>query len=139
MNAGATQLRTLLNLPSDMRTYVISSPISEHRQLVIDDSNVPVRSNDDPSTDGDCGVRSTKTFDSSRSSYDRLNSSSDDCKDLTTRSSSSLEDTSGIQSYDWSLETQSDAQNTPICLCDELAIASKDHTASFANVRLFAL
>lgn len=110
---------------------MISSPISEHRQLIIDDFN------DDPSTDGDCGVQS-KTVDSSKSSYDRLNSSSDDCKGPTTRPSS-LEDTSGIQSYDWSLETQSDAQNTPMCLCDELAIASKDHIASFANVRLFAL
>ncbi|XP_071647693.1 uncharacterized protein [Temnothorax longispinosus] len=134
---GATQPRTLLNLPGAdlMRTYAIFSPISERRQWVTDDFNVSVKSNDDPSTDEDCGVLSTKTVDSSRSSYNRLNSTWDDCKGPASRRSSSLEDTSGIQSYDWSLETQSDAQNTPMCLCDELAIASSDHAANFANNR----
>ncbi|XP_077268449.1 uncharacterized protein LOC143900686 isoform X2 [Temnothorax americanus] len=135
---GCTQPRALLNLPgADLRTYAIFSPISERRQWVTDDFNVSsVKSNDDPSTDEDCcGVPSTKTVDSSRSSYNRLNSTWDDCKGPASRRSSSLEDTSGIQSYDWSLETQSDAQNTPMCLCDELAIASRDHAANFANNR----
>lgn len=98
---------------------------------------MPVRSNDDPWINEDCGARSTRTIASSRSSYDRLNSTWSDCKGPATRPSS-LEDTSGIQSYDWSLETQSDVQNTPMCLCDELAIASKDHAANFANVRSLA-
>lgn len=120
----------------DVKTHAISSPISERRQWITDDFNTRVRPNDDPLIDGDCGMRSTKTGDSSRSSYDGLNSIWDDWKGPTTRRSS-LEDTSGIQSYDWSLETQSDAQNTPMCLCDELAIASKDRTAIFANVRSF--
>lgn len=119
-----------------MKTHAISSPISELRQWTTDDFNTLMRPNDDPSTDGDCGMRSTKTGDSSRSSYDGLNSTWDDYKGPTTRPSS-LEDTSGIQSYDWSLETQSDAQNTPMCLCDELAIASKDHPAIFTNVCSF--
>ncbi|XP_012059218.1 PREDICTED: uncharacterized protein LOC105622402 [Atta cephalotes] len=131
---GTTQLKTLLNLPStNVRTGAISSPISERRQWTTDDFNASMKSNNDSSTDVDCGVRSMKTGDSSRSSYDRLNSTWDDCKGSATRPPS-LEDTSGIQSYDWSLETQSDAQNT-MCLCDELAIASKVHTANFANDR----
>ncbi|XP_011869471.1 PREDICTED: uncharacterized protein LOC105562913 [Vollenhovia emeryi] len=130
---GAAQLRALLNLPStDARTHASPSSHFEGRQWTTDDPNAPVRSNDDPSTDGDCGVQSTKTIDSSRSSYDRLNSTWDDCK--ATRPTS-LDDTSGIQSYEWSLETQSDAQSTPMCLCDELAIASKDRTAIFGNNR----
>ncbi|EGI61866.1 PREDICTED: uncharacterized protein LOC105149533 isoform X2 [Acromyrmex echinatior] len=132
---GTTQLKTLLNLPStNVRTCAISSPISERRQWATDDFNASMKSNNDSSTDVDCGVRSMKTGDSSRSSYDRLNSTWDDCKGSATRPPS-LEDTSGIHSYDWSLETQSDVQNTPICLCDELAIASKEHTANFANDR----
>ncbi|KYN12299.1 PREDICTED: uncharacterized protein LOC108767513 [Trachymyrmex cornetzi] len=134
-----TQLRTLLNLPStNVRTCAISSPISERRQWATDDFNASMKSNNDSSTDADCGVRSMKTGDSSRSSYNRLNSTWDDCKGSTTRPPS-LEDTSGIQSYDWSLETQSDAQNTPMCLCDELAIASKERTANFANDRSTAI
>ncbi|XP_018059261.1 PREDICTED: uncharacterized protein LOC108694347 [Atta colombica] len=136
---GTTQLKTLLNLPStNVRTGAISSPISERRQWTTDDFNASMKSNNDSSTDVDCGVRSMKTGDSSRSSYDRLNSTWDDCKGSATRPPS-LEDTSGIQSYDWSLETQSDAQNTPMCLCDELAIASKVHTANFANDRGIAI
>ncbi|XP_011156605.2 uncharacterized protein LOC105193738 isoform X2 [Solenopsis invicta] len=123
---GVTQLRTLLNLPNaDTTTYMIS----ERGQWTADDLNTLARSND-----SDCSVRSTKTTDSSRSSYHRLNSTWDDCKDPTTRPSS-LEDTSGIQSYDWSLETQSDSRNTPMCLCDELAIALNARTAHFVNDR----
>lgn len=79
-------------------------------------------------------MRNTRMVDNNSSSYDKLNSTWNDCKGPTTRPSP-LEDTSSIQSYDWSLETQSDAQNTPMCLCDELAIASKDHSANFANNR----
>ncbi|XP_018400824.1 PREDICTED: uncharacterized protein LOC108778205 [Cyphomyrmex costatus] len=131
---GTTQLRTLLNLPStNVRTYAISSPISERRQWATNNFNISKSSND-PSTDADCSVRSIKTGDSSRSSYDRLNSTWDGCKGSVTRPLS-LENTSGIQSYDWSLETQSDAQNTPMCLCDELAIASKERTMNFTNDR----
>lgn len=134
---GTTQLRTLLNLLStDTRAYSISSSISERRQWAADDSNASVRSNNDPSTDGDCGVRSMRTADSSESSYDRLNSTWDDCKGATT-GPSSLEDTSGIQSYDCSLESQNDGQ--AMCLCDELAIASKDRAVNFGNGRGIAI
>ncbi|XP_012537530.2 uncharacterized protein LOC105837360 isoform X1 [Monomorium pharaonis] len=135
---GATQLRTLLNIPSTdaRRTYMIP----EHRQCIADDSDTSARSNDDPMTDDDCGVQSTKTADSSGSSYYRLNPTiwEEDCKGPSTRPSS-LEDTSGIQSYDCSLETQSDAENTPMCLCDELAIASNVRTVHFANDRGVAI
>ncbi|XP_076752011.1 uncharacterized protein LOC143424085 isoform X1 [Xylocopa sonorina] len=55
-----------------------------------------------------------------RSSYERLNVAWEDCEKMGTRSSS-LEDTSGIQSNDWSSDTHSDQQNAPLCLCDELA------------------
>ncbi|KAL6255168.1 hypothetical protein P5V15_013501 [Pogonomyrmex californicus] len=123
---GATQLRILLNLPStDTKT---SMPVFDcRRQDATNDSNT-IGLNDDLLTHRDCSVRNN-----GKSGYDQLNSTWDDCKDPVTQLSS-LEDTSGIQSYDWSLETQSDAQNTPMCLCDELAIASRDH-ANLANNR----
>ncbi|XP_014484229.1 PREDICTED: uncharacterized protein LOC106749371 isoform X2 [Dinoponera quadriceps] len=60
-----------------------------------------------------------------RSSCDRLNSTWDNCNGSSTRLYS-LEDTSDIQSNDCSSNRQSDAPDTPMCLCDELAIASKD-------------
>ncbi|XP_043262512.1 uncharacterized protein LOC122403212 [Colletes gigas] len=54
------------------------------------------------------------------SSYERLPVAWEDCKKTET-CNSSLEDTSGIQSNDWSSDTYSDIQNTPLCLSDELA------------------
>ncbi|XP_054006352.1 uncharacterized protein LOC128891140 [Hylaeus anthracinus] len=57
---------------------------------------------------------------SERSSEEGLSISWEDWKKIDTRSSS-LEDTSGIQSNDWSSDTHSDTQNTPLCLFDELA------------------
>ncbi|XP_015596755.2 uncharacterized protein LOC107268467 [Cephus cinctus] len=60
---------------------------------------------------------------SSRSSYERLNEFwEDDDGNLILRSSQ--EDTSGIQSNDWSSDGPSESQ-TPLCLCDELATASR--------------
>lgn len=138
---GATQLRVLLNLPiTVVRTHAISSSPFEHERRVNGDFNASVRSGDDDHpTDRDRSVQSTGTISSSsRSSYDRLNSIGDDCKGPISRPLS-LEDTSGIQSNDWSLETQSDARSTPMCLCDELAIASRDRVVSFGNDRDIAI
>lgn len=130
--AGATQLRALLNLPiTGVRTHVVSSSVFERAD---GDFNTSVRSSDDHPVDRDRSAQSTGTISSSRSSYDRLNSTWDDFKDPISRPLS-LEDTSGIQSNDWSLETQSDARSTPMCLCDELAIASRDRIVNFRNVR----
>ncbi|KMQ95540.1 hypothetical protein RF55_4238 [Lasius niger] len=129
---GATQLRALLNLPiTGVRTHVVSSSVFERAD---GDFNTSVRSSDDHPVDRDRSARSTGTISSSRSSYDRLNSTWDDFKDPISRPLS-LEDTSGIQSNDWSLETQSDARSTPMCLCDELAIASRDRIVNFRNDR----
>lgn len=125
----------LLSLPiTDVRTHAISSSIFENERWVNKDFNASVRSDDNHPADRDRSARSTGTISSSRSSYDRLNSIGDNCKDLISRPLS-LEDTSGIQSNDWSLETQSDARSTPMCLCDELAIASRNSIVSFENVR----
>ncbi|KAL6429455.1 hypothetical protein ACFW04_008249 [Cataglyphis niger] len=126
---GATQLRKLLNLPvTDVRTH---SSTFEREPRIKDDFNASVRSDDDHPADRDRSVQSTGTISSSRSSYDRLNSIGD--KDLISRPLS-LEDTSGIQSNDWSLE--SDSRSThPMCLCDELAIASRDCIGAFRNHR----
>lgn len=133
MNAGVTQLRKLLNLPvTDVRTH---SSTFEREPRIKDDFNASVRSDDDHLADRDRSVQSTGTISSSRSSYDRLNSIGDN-KELISRPLS-LEDTSGIQSNDWSLETQSDSRSThPMCLCDELAIASRDCIGTFRNVIL---
>ncbi|XP_020289045.1 uncharacterized protein LOC109857288 isoform X2 [Pseudomyrmex gracilis] len=123
---GATQLKMLLNLPiADARTRAVSSPIfGQERCNVVGDCNDNKPSNDDLHL----GDKSARTI-SSRSSYDILNSTWDyDCKGLTVRPPS-LDDTSGIQSTDWSLETQSDTRNTPMCLCDELAVALDRGTA----------
>ncbi|XP_072763959.1 uncharacterized protein [Anoplolepis gracilipes] len=138
---GATQLRALLNLPiTDIRTHTISSSTFEHEQRVINDFNASVKSDDDHPANRDCSLQSTETVSSSsssRSSYDILNSIGDNCKDLISQPLS-LEDTSSIQSNYWNLDTQIDAQSTPMCLCDELAIASRDRIISFGNNRDFA-
>ncbi|XP_050456713.1 uncharacterized protein LOC126854233 isoform X2 [Cataglyphis hispanica] len=133
---GATQLRKLLNLSvTDVRTH---SSTFEREPRIKDDFNASVRSDDDHPADRDRSEQSTGTISSSRSSYDRLNSIGDN-KDLISRPLS-LEDTSGIQSNDWSLETQSDSRSThPMCLCDELAIASRDCIGTFRNHRDIAI
>ena len=59
---------------------------------------------------------------SGRSSYERLNNSWYDATKTTRRSSQ--EDTSGIHSSDWSMNTPSDI-HTSMCLCDELSAVSK--------------
>lgn len=131
------QLRTLLSLPiTDVRTHAISSSTFECERWVNNDFNASVKSDDDHPADRDLSMRSTGTISSSRSSYDRLNSIGDNCKGLISRPLS-LEDISGIQSNDWSLETESDTRSTPMCLCDELAIASRDYIVNFGNVCLF--
>ncbi|KAL0132303.1 hypothetical protein PUN28_000232 [Cardiocondyla obscurior] len=122
---GTTQLMILLNfLPRpNVKTRGILSPAFD-RQWTTADYNAPVRTNDDPSIDGD----EVRTVDSSR-----LSSLWDD-KDPATRLSSP-ENTSGIQSYDWSLETLSDAQNTSMCLYDELPIA-KEHAENTRDIAI---
>lgn len=69
----------------------------------------------------------TPDLTSSRSSYERLNTSWDESSNIVRQSSQ--EDTSGVHSNDWSNDTTSDIQ-TPVCLCDELAKASQN----FCNV-----
>lgn len=133
---GATQLRTLLNLPvTDARIHAISSSTFECEPRIKGDFNASIRSGDDHPADRDRSVRSTGTISSSRSSYDRLNSIGDNKGSISRPLS--LEDTSGIQSTDWSL--QSDSRSTPMCLCDELAIASRDCIGSFGNDRNIAI
>lgn len=119
---GATQLKALLD-PNASEILAASDP-SHWR------SYQRVRNNEDESktkeslSTSDLG-RSASLFTpdsiSKRSSCERLNITWDEPKKLTTRSSSSLEDTSGVQS-NWSSDTHSDLQNSaPRCLCDELA------------------
>ncbi|XP_026670638.1 uncharacterized protein LOC108626465 isoform X2 [Ceratina calcarata] len=69
---------------------------------------------------------SSQTFDPlvKKSSYDKLNVTWEDIGGKMGTRSSSLDDTSGIQSNDWSSDTHSDLQNTPLSLCDELAATS---------------
>lgn len=123
-----------MNLPvTGARTHAISSSTFECESRVKGDFNASIRSGDDHPADRDRSVRSTGTISSSRSSYDRLNSIGDNKGSISRPLS--LEDTSGIQSTDWSL--QSDSRSTPMCLCDELAIASRDCIGSFGNVMLF--
>lgn len=59
-----------------------------------------------------------------KTSYDKLNITWEDIGGRMGTRSSSLDDTSGIQSNDWSSDTHSDLQNTPLSLCDELAATS---------------
>lgn len=70
---------------------------------------------------------------SKRSSYERLNITWEDCGKMGTRTSS-LEDTSGIQS-NWSSDTHSDLQSTPLCLSDELA--ATNYKLDVSQVSLF--
>ncbi|XP_043271117.1 uncharacterized protein [Venturia canescens] len=66
---------------------------------------------------------------SSRSSYERLNSWEERSKIIRR---SSQDDTSGIHSNDWSSDTPSDVQ-APVCLCDELASASRRFSFSIES------
>ncbi|RLU21870.1 hypothetical protein DMN91_006247 [Ooceraea biroi] len=148
-NIGSARLKELLNVSTtDKKEYTISSPIFRvnectpkmgENQCTADDFNPPIKPNEDSlNQNEDRDVQSAETISnnsssSSRLSYDRLNSTWDDCKGSITHLSS-LEDTSGIQSNDWSMETPSDTtQNTPMSLCDELGIISRRHTPSFRN------
>lgn len=73
------------------------------------------------------------TVNSNRSSYERLSVTWDDLKKQATRRSS-VEDTSGIQSNDWSSETQSETQMNPLYLCDELPLTSGGCGSDFVQV-----
>ncbi|XP_035736504.1 uncharacterized protein LOC118447977 isoform X2 [Vespa mandarinia] len=82
----------------------------------------------------------TDTINSNRSSYEGLSVTWDDLKKQQPTRRSSVEDTSGIQSNDWSSETQSETQMNPLYLCDELALTSSGDCASdFVQVRSTAI
>lgn len=126
-NSDAAQLRDILNLSiPHVRTHAVSSPIE--RRVADEDPLVGTNSR----------MLSIETIDSSscRSSCDRLNSTWKDCKaSCGRRYSLEEEDTSGIHTAnEWSLETRSDARNTPMCLGDELAIASRECSVNLPNV-----
>nr|XP_050865159.1 uncharacterized protein LOC127070778 isoform X1 [Vespula vulgaris]XP_050865160.1 uncharacterized protein LOC127070778 isoform X1 [Vespula vulgaris] len=78
------------------------------------------------------------TVNSNRSSYERLSVTWDDLKKQATRRSS-VEDTSGIQSNDWSSETQSETQMNPLYLCDELPLTSGGCGSDFVQARSTAI
>lgn len=136
--AGTTQVKALL----DGTTNEILEPMISSREKQIEDSSMRIKdtSKDPIVADRRQSIRlqtSSDTIDG-RSSCDRLNLSWEDCKKLTTLASS-VEDTSGIQSNDWSSDTHSDARTTSLCLYDELAIASRDSTLDLTQGRIMSL
>ncbi|KZC04275.1 PREDICTED: uncharacterized protein LOC107186636 [Dufourea novaeangliae] len=142
---GTTQLRDLLD-PTPIE-IAVPAIVSQHwkncRRASSDE--IATRYNDydtktDYSLNGSDHKKSTdlQTPDSAckRSSYEGLNVTWEDCKKIETRSSS-LEDTSGIHSNDWSSDSHSDLQNTPLCLSDELA--STNYRLSTSQERCTAI
>lgn len=140
INAGTQQLKMILNLPSTHAgSYAVSSPVLTSERRATQGFVKPIGSNEIPLSHQDCPMRSTETISSSRSSNDGFNSTWDNCK-RTAICRHSLEDTADIQSYDWSSNAHNDTRKgSSMCLYDELAIASGDHTVNFANVRSHAL
>ncbi|OAD54059.1 hypothetical protein WN48_08392 [Eufriesea mexicana] len=93
-----------------------------YKRACSDDNETKISENETKMEDvSDCDKSdSLQTPDSIGKSYEKLNVTWENCGKMGTRSSS-LDDTSGIQSNDWSSDSHSDLQNTPLCLCDELA------------------
>lgn len=131
--ADAPRLKSLLESYDEKSEVRITRPNFESSEVLHDDTpqdSFAVVNRTQPIT----LQASTDTI-SNRSSYERLSVTWDDFKKQATRRSS-LEDTSGIHSNDWSSETQSDTQaNPPLCLCDELAVASNDYGTDYAQVQ----
>ncbi|XP_031841923.1 uncharacterized protein LOC116431100 [Nomia melanderi] len=126
---GSTQLRVLLNsTPVEIAVPAIFSPPWKNCRKNFNDDVSSEYDDDGTKTDHPLNTMDHKkpidlqTPDSiyKRSSNEGLNVTWEDCKRIETRSSS-MDDTSGIQSNDWSSDTYSDLQNTPLCLSDELA------------------
>ncbi|XP_076668066.1 uncharacterized protein LOC143368836 [Andrena cerasifolii] len=120
---GATQLKALLHPhPVEVAVPAISRHHWRNYKRACD-SNDLAKGGDTLAITEELEPTALQTPDlaNARPSYERLNVTWEDCKKMGTRSSS-LEDTSGIQSNDWSSDTHSsDLQNAPLCLCDELA------------------
>ncbi|CAK9830633.1 hypothetical protein ANTRET_LOCUS7771 [Anthophora retusa] len=125
---GATQLKALLEpkLTEIMVPVIDSNDWENYEQDCIGvdvtkNNENEAKSEDTLNVSGDKKSSSLQIPDSTskRSSYERLHVTWENCGKMGTRSSS-LEDTSGIQSNDWSSDTYSDLQNTPLCLYDEL-------------------
>ncbi|XP_078049726.1 uncharacterized protein LOC144476526 isoform X2 [Augochlora pura] len=110
------------------KTLVNSSPVEAAMPAVFQQNwrrsrTISERRDEDVSTKHEkIGFDESRTLDSiyKGSSNERLNVTWEDCKRIETPSSS-MDDTSGIQSNDWSSDTHSDLQITPLCLSVELA------------------
>ncbi|KAK2582379.1 hypothetical protein KPH14_004708 [Odynerus spinipes] len=134
---GAPRLKALLESYEEKPDIRIARQNSESFEVLRDvtpQDSFSVANRTQPNT----LQASTDTI-SNRSSYERLSVTWEDFKKQTSTRRSSLEDTSGIHSNDWSSETQSDTQTNPLCLCDELAVASSDFSTDYGQVRSTAI
>lgn len=120
---GASQLRALLT-PLDAEGRVPAASLSPWRSEVSPKDPLATGNQEDP-----IELHSADPA-SDSSSCERLNGTWEELSKATRRSS--REDTSGIHSNDWSSDALSDA---PVCLCDELATASKSFAESTKVVR----
>nr|XP_033328687.1 uncharacterized protein LOC117221665 isoform X1 [Megalopta genalis] len=110
------------------KTLVNSSPVEVAMPAVFSEDWTRSRTTSEQYEDASSIKHEKISFDESRapdliykrSSNEGLNVTWEDCKRIETRSSS-MDDTSGIQSNDWSSDTHSDLQSTPLCLSVELA------------------
>ncbi|XP_076657895.1 uncharacterized protein LOC143362011 [Halictus rubicundus] len=119
----SAQVRTrLCSTPVEVAMPAIFSPHWSSSQGIFERDQAVSKTNYDSSLTDQRRPNHSQTSDLiyKRSSNEGLNVSWEDCKRIETRSSS-MDDTSGIQSNDWSSDTHSDLQNTPLCLSDELA------------------
>ncbi|XP_076178218.1 uncharacterized protein LOC143152228 [Ptiloglossa arizonensis] len=118
-----TQLKTLLRANSAkvaVPTIVLHNWTSYKQSCDSNDNNTKTEDTPNvPDYKKSSGLHIQHPIDK-ESIYERLSVTWENCKKTET-CSSSLEDTSGIQSNDWSSDTHSDIQNTPLCLFDELA------------------
>ncbi|XP_025159627.1 uncharacterized protein LOC105190884 isoform X1 [Harpegnathos saltator] len=129
---GATQSRTIPELHSARaRTRATSSSVIASLRHADGAFAAEARSSEDLAVERDHCVSSAETISGIGPNCDRLNANWDVRNGPDTRLYS-LEDTSSVQSNDCSSDTQS---KPPMCLCDELAIASNDRVADYANHR----
>ncbi|XP_015181649.1 PREDICTED: uncharacterized protein LOC107069136 [Polistes dominula] len=145
---GDQRLRALLesyNKNEDNSKILINrtsspNPVVNTTSILQDDAVLKRMTTTTTTTTTTTEVSKASTTDtiSNRSSYERLSVTWDDLKKqsvvtatATTTRRSSVEDTSGIQSNDWSSETQSDTQtNPPLYFCDELGNNSSSDVCS---------